>query len=69
MTAPTQKKTCNTYTAQYLKKVKAARMKFSQAIEYDVRNIFLQRSCRILPKKIGSETSSRPIFVFLKSFM
>ena len=49
MTAPTQKKTCNTYTAQYLKKVKVARMKFSQAIEYDVRNIFLQRSCRILP--------------------
>ena len=42
---------CNTHTAQYLKKVKAARMKFGQVIEYDVRNIFLQKSCRILPKK------------------
>ena len=38
------------------------RMKFGHLIEYNKRNIFLQKLCR----KCGSETSSRPIFVFKK---
>ena len=37
-------------------------MKFVQLIEYNKRIIFLQIICR----KLGMETSSRPIFVFLK---
>ena len=40
-------------------------MKFGQLIEYNKRNIFLQKLC----KKWGRETSSRPLFVFLKSFI
>ena len=40
-------------------------MKFGQLIEYNKRNIFLQKSCR----KWGRETSSRPLFVFKKSFI
>ena len=35
-------------------------MKFGQVIEYNKRNISLQKSCR----KWGRETSSRPLFVF-----
>ena len=35
-------------------------MKFVQLIEYNNRNIFLQKSCR----KLGNETSFRPLFVF-----
>ena len=35
-------------------------MKFSQLIEYNVRNTFLQKSCR----KWGKKTSFRPLFVF-----
>ena len=35
-------------------------LKFGQLIEYNNRNIFLQKSCR----KWGRETSSRPLFVF-----
>ena len=38
-------------------------MKFGQLTQYDVVNIFLQRSCR----KWGSETSSRLLFVFEKA--
>ena len=34
-------------------------MKFCQLVEYDKRNIFLQKLCG----KWGSETSSRPIFI------
>ena len=41
------------------------KMKFSQLIKYNVTNIFLRKSCR----KLGSETSSRPIFLFLKIFV
>ena len=37
-------------------------MKFGQLIEYNVRNIFLQISCR----KSGEETSSSPLSVFFK---
>ena len=37
-------------------------MKFGQLIEYDKRNIFLQKFCG----KWGKETSSRPLFIFLK---
>ena len=40
-------------------------MKFGQLIEYNKRNIFLQKSCR----KWGRETSSRPLFGFYKSFI
>ena len=34
-------------------------MKFGQLIEYNKRNIFLQKLCR----KSGRETSPRPIFI------
>ena len=34
-------------------------MKFGQLIEHNVRNVFLQKSCR----KCGMETSFRPLFV------
>ena len=37
-------------------------MKFGQLIEYNKRNIFLQKLCG----KWGRETSSRPLFYFLK---
>ena len=40
-------------------------LKFGQLIEYNKRNIFLEKSCR----NIGRETSSRPLFIFLKSFI
>ena len=40
-------------------------MKFGQLMEYNNRNIFLQKLCR----KRGRETSSRPLFVFLKSLI
>ena len=40
-------------------------MKLGQLIKYNKRNIFLQKSCR----KWGRETSSRPLFVFWKSFI
>ena len=35
-------------------------MKFGQLIEYNKKNIFLQKLCR----KWGRETSSRPLFIF-----
>ena len=35
-------------------------MKFGQLIEYNKRNIFLQKLCR----KWAKETSSRPLFTF-----
>ena len=35
-------------------------MKFGQLIEYNKRNIFLQKLCR----KWGKETSFRPLFIF-----
>ena len=41
------------------------KMKFGQVIENSKGNIFLQKSCR----KWGKETSSRPLFVFFKSFI
>ena len=40
-------------------------MKFGQLLEHPKRNIFLEKLCR----KWGWETSSRPLFVFLKSFI
>ena len=40
-------------------------MKFGQLIEHNKRNIFHQKPCR----KRGGKTSSRPLFVFLKSFI
>ena len=39
------------------------KMKFGQLIEYNKRNVFLQRLCG----KWGRETSSRPLFNFWKS--
>ena len=39
--------------------------KLSQLIKYNVRNIFLQNLC----KKCGKETSSEPLFAFLKNFL
>ena len=48
-------------------KVKATKgkMKFGQLIEYNKRNIFLQKLCG----KWGRETSSRPLFIFKKSLI
>ena len=40
-------------------------MKLGQLIKHNKRNIFLQKSCR----KWGRKTSSRPLFVFRKSFI
>ena len=40
-------------------------MKFGQLIGYNKRNTFLQNKCR----KCNRETNSRPLFVFLKSFI
>ena len=40
-------------------------MKFGQLIEYNMRTIFLQTSCR----KWGKNTSSRPLFVYYKNFI
>ena len=40
-------------------------MTFGQLIEYVKINIFIEKSCR----KWGRKTSSRPLFVFLKSFI
>ena len=40
-------------------------MKFGQVIEYNNRNIFLQKSCR----KWGSKTSSRPFLFFKKALL
>ena len=40
-------------------------MKFSQLIESNKRNIFLQKLC----EKWGKETSSRPLFIFLKRLL
>ena len=37
-------------------------MKFGQLIEYNKRNIFLQKLCR----KWDRETNSRPLFYFFK---
>ena len=45
----------NTHIAPYLKK---------SWIKYNLRNVFLQKPCR----KWGMEASSRPVFVFEKSF-
>ena len=39
-------------------------MKFGQLIKYSVKNIFLQKSCR----RLGRETSSRPLTVSAKCF-
>ena len=39
-------------------------MKFGWLIEHSQRNIFLEKLCR----KWGRETSSKPLFVFLRSF-
>ena len=35
-------------------------MKFGQLVDYNKRNIFLQKLCR----KWGKETSSRPLLIF-----
>ena len=40
-------------------------MKFGHLIEYNLRNIFLLKSCR----KWGRETSCRVLFIFKKSFI
>ena len=39
-------------------------LKFAQLTEHNKRNIFLRKSCRIWDR----ETSSRPLFLFQKSF-
>ena len=39
--------------------------KFGQLLEYNKRNIFLQKLCG----KWGNETSSRPLFIFKKSLI
>ena len=49
----------NTHITQYLDKF------FGQLIKYNMKNGFLEKSSR----KWGRETSSKPFFVFRKSFM
>ena len=44
--------------SKYYMKKSNHNMKFSQLIEYNKRNIFLQKSCR----ESGRATSSRPLF-------
>ena len=41
------------------------KVEFGQLIEFNKRNIFLQKLCR----KQGRETSSRPLFIFSKSLI
>ena len=36
------------------------KMKFGQLVEYNKKNIYLQKLCQ----KLGRETSSRPLFMF-----
>ena len=49
----------NTHIAHYLKEYRYQIMKFGHLLEYNVRNIFLKKSCR----KWDRETSSRPLSV------
>ena len=55
----------NTHIAQYQKTKNNQTTKFRQLIEYNKRKVFIQKSCR----KQGRETSSKPLFVFLKNCM
>ena len=54
---------CNTHIDQYLTKQRQTDNK-TWLVSYNNRNIFLQKPCR----NLGRETSSRPFFVFKKSF-
>ena len=47
---------CNTHIAQYLKKKSNETMKFGQFIEYNTRNVFLEKS----NTKCDEETIPRP---------
>ena len=49
-----------THIAQYSRRKGNQPIKFGQLIEYKVKDIFSQKSSR----KQGSETCSRPLFVF-----
>ena len=40
-------------------------MKIDQLVDYNKKNVFLQNLCR----KLGWETTFRPLFVFQKSFI
>ena len=53
---------CNTHIANTWQSKGNQTMKFSQLIEYNKRNNFLQKLCG----KWGRRTSSRPLFVFEK---
>ena len=57
-------KNCNTHIVHYLKKWTKGNqtMTFGQLIEYNLRNIFLEKSY----PKCGGETSPRPFFKKLK---
>ena len=48
-------------TSQTVKK-KSLQNNFGKLMGYNMRNIFLQKSCR----KLGRETSSSPPYVFFK---
>ena len=58
-----QKNDYNTYIAQW--NTGNQTMKFSEPIEYNMTNIFLQKAYR----KRGEKTSSRPFFVFIKLYL
>ena len=46
----------NTHIAQYFKKYRQQTMKFGQLIEYNMKNIFIEK----LYIKLGGEASPRP---------
>ena len=53
---------CKTYIAQYLRRKGNQTMKFARLIEYNMTNIFLEKSYT----KCGGESSPRPFFEKLK---
>ena len=53
------------HVVQYLTKKDNQTMKFGQLIEHNKTNNFLWKSSR----KRGTDTSSKPLFLFLKSFI
>ena len=62
MTSRTGKHNYNTYIAQYVIKQRQSVNELGQVVEFNLRNIFLHKSCR----KWGSEITSRLLFDIFK---
>ena len=62
MTSRTGKHNYNTYIAQYVIKQRQSVNELGQVVEFNLRNIFLHKSCR----KWGDEITSRLLFGFKK---